>query len=127
MIVLNQLPPTEKNALWNLFSGAPRQVRFGAGHYHWHRGDHSTITNQLDETYVQEGMIMPYTYEDFYRDWIDEHKDQLLKRVAPEDMLKYLSPEEIFKRFSVEERLKGLSPEEIETYLNTLREQHSSN
>jgi hypothetical protein len=65
------------------------------------------------------GVIMPYTMEDFERDFTEEH-------------LHLLSPETIFSRFSPEQRLKGLPPEEIlkrlpseviEIYLSKLKNQ----
>jgi len=61
---------------------------------------------------------MPYTFEDFYRDLIDEHKEELLKRITLDDLVKSLAPEEILKR---------LSPEDIEAYLQKLRVQQSDN
>jgi hypothetical protein len=53
---------------------------------------------------------MPYTWEDFRRDYTREH----LSLLPPEERLQGLSPEE---------RLQGLSPEEIKAYLEKLERQ----
>ncbi len=69
---------------------------------------------------------MPYTMEDFNRDFTRDH----LHLLPPEERLRGLPPETVFKQFSPEERLKGLaletifnqfSPEIIETYLSKLK------
>ena len=52
---------------------------------------------------------MPYTMEDFRRDYLKEH----LKDLTPDERLEGLSPDE---------RLEGLSPEYIEKYLKRLRQ-----
>jgi hypothetical protein len=88
----------------------------------------STVINQLFENYQLEGIAMPYTMEDFQRDYIKEHIDvltpeEILQRFSPEDRLKGLSPEEILKRFSLDDRLKGISLEEIQQYLKKFRDQ----
>lgn len=136
ILVLGEMPPTEQNAMWELFSGVPRNVRYGAAHYQWHRADHSTITNQLYQTYAEEGMIMPYTFDDFYRDFIDEHwkelvkrvpAEKLLKEISPDDVVKVMTPEEILKRIEPDEILKCLAPDDIEAYLQKLRAQQSNN
>ena len=69
---------------------------------------------------------MPYTMEDFNRDFTREHlhllpPEDLLKGLLPEERLRGLTPETIFKQFSPEERLKGLPPEMIEAYLSQLK------
>lgn len=127
VIVLSEIPPTPNNAVWDLFSGVPRIVQYGAAHYHWHRGDHSTITNQLYATYAEEGLIMPYTYTDYYRDYTQEILADLLQAVSPEELLKNISLDDRLKGLSAEERLKGLTPEEIERYWRKLRPQPTTN
>lgn len=56
---------------------------------------------------------MPYTMDDFHRDFLLEHTHEL----PPEERLKGLPPEE---------RLKGLSVEEIRAYLQALLKQSES-
>ncbi len=55
---------------------------------------------------------MPYTMEDFRRDYAKEH----LKDLTLDERLEGLSAKELLQRFSLEERLEGLSPEQIENY-----------
>ncbi len=50
---------------------------------------------------------MPYTFEDFERDYVLEH-------------IHKLPPDEVFKRFSTDERLKGLSADDFLKSLSVL-------
>jgi hypothetical protein len=61
---------------------------------------------------------MPYTIEDFRRDYVRKY----LHRMTVEERLAGLSLGEIVQQLSPEERLAGLSPEEVEAYLKRLRE-----
>jgi hypothetical protein len=99
----------KRNTVWQLFSGIAEQVRFGVSNYHWRRSDHSTIIKGLYEYYQVEGIAMPITWEDYYKDFTKRH-------------LYYLTPEERLKGLPVEERLKGLSAKEIEAYLKKQRQ-----
>jgi hypothetical protein len=76
--------------------------------------------------YKIEGIIMPYTWDDYYR----ERRQEILEQLTPEERLKGLSTKELLKRVPVEDRLKGLptemllkrlSAKEIEAYLKKLR------
>jgi hypothetical protein len=100
VVVARQLPEAEHNALLHLFSAARKQVDYGASQYRQRSKDTSTLLRQLLQSYEGEGIAMPYTMEDFRRDYVKEHLQQL----------------------SPEERLEGLSVEEIENYLRKLRE-----
>ncbi len=73
VLVLSEMPQAEHNALWHLFSGIQEQVAYGAVHYRNRTSEMSTILNQLFENYHVEGLEMPYTMEDFRRDYIREH------------------------------------------------------
>ncbi len=128
LIVLSRVSLTEHNAFWLLFSGQEQGFVYGDQHYHWHQPSERALLNQLYQLYQREGVIMPYTMEDFERDFTREH----LHLLPPEERLKGLSAETIFQRFSPEERLqglppeerlKGLSPEIIEAYLAQLKDQ----
>lgn len=139
LIVLSQIPQTPNNALWQLFSAIPERVQYGTAQYRWHSPDHSTTVYQLYEFYKLEGLVMSYTYEDFYRDFTKDHLDKLtpeerLKGLSTDERLKGLSIDDLFQVFSVEEILKVLSmeelvqkllekvsPEELETYLKKHR------
>ena len=58
-------------------------------------------------------MGLPYTMEDFRRDYLKEHLEEL----SPEERLEGLSPEK---------RLEGLSVEGIERFLEKLKGTQSS-
>ncbi len=76
--------------------------------------------------YRVEGIAMPYTWDDFER----EYKQEVLEQLTPRERLKGLSAEVRLKGLPVEARLKGLSNEallkrlsaaEIEAYLKKLQ------
>jgi hypothetical protein len=109
VIVLNEVATVTRNALWELFSGEPPKIAFGAKHYRWRQPDHNTVLQALYYRYHQTGVTMTYTFEDFRHDLALE----LVKELPPEERLKGLSPEELLKQLTPEERLKGLPPEEL--------------
>ncbi len=108
IIVLNQIPKKEHNALWNVFSAEKERIIYGSEHYQIRSENTSTILNQLFAKYQLEGIDMPYTMEDFKHDVALEH-------------LSSLSPEERLQGLSVERRLQGMSIEELEAYLEQLK------
>ncbi len=117
IIVLSEIPRSEHNALWHLFSGVGEQVAWGAAHYRKHIGDMSTVINELFDNYQLEGVQMSYTIEDFRRDVTREHIDLL----STDERLRGLPPEE---------RLRSLSAEEIRDYLAKLEsdeQKHKTN
>jgi hypothetical protein len=127
LIILSRIPTVKKNALWLLFSGKGEEFVYGNQHYQWCRLSEKAVLNQLYELYQAQEVIMPYTIEDFNRDFTREHlhllppeerlkglpPEERLKGLPPEERLKGLPPESIFEQFSPEERLKGLPPESI--------------
>jgi hypothetical protein len=128
VIVANELPRTENNALLHLLSASPEQVRYGVAHYRQRAEETSTLLDQLYQGYQREGLAMPYTMEDFRCEYILEHLAELppdvrrkaLQRLSAVELLEALSPEErreALKALSPEERLADLSPEVIEEYL----------
>ena len=99
IIVLSRIPEEPRNALWHLFSAKPDTVAFGVSEYRW-RTPVSSAINELFRKYKMEGIIaMPYTIEDFQRDYVREHIDKL-------------SPDEVLEKFSADERLRGISSDE---------------
>ena len=104
LVVAAELPQEERNALLHLFSAAPEQVQYGATHYRLQSADTSSIVCQLFADYRLEGLTMPYTIEDWRRDFTREHMQD----------------------FTVEERLAGLPAEQIEAYLKRLRKKRST-
>ncbi len=109
LIVLSEIPRKKRNAIWHLFSGISKDVEFAAGRYRKHTSEMSTIIYQLFENYKLEGIIdMPYTMENFKKDFVKNHLD-------------VLSSDEVLKRYSPDDRLKGLSLEEIQEYLKRIQ------
>ncbi len=136
ILVLNRLPLEQRNAVMAFFSFDADKVRFALDHYQWHQDDCSTVINQLLEKYALEGIAMPYTMEQFKKEYIKAHlheldpdeilarfdaekrlegldPEQRLKGLNPEQRFKGLNPDEILSRFDSEQRLKGLDPDEI--------------
>ncbi len=132
VIVLSRIEPSEKNAPWLMFSAESEKVRYGAASYRWN-SPVSGIINKLFKKYQNEGVLMPYTLEDFQQEIKEEvlksltEKDieKLLQRLKPEDLIKRFKPEERLKGLKPEERFKGLSPEEIEAYLKKIKKSKS--
>ncbi len=130
IIVLNEVSREEHNSFWHLFSAVPANIQYGAAHYRQRTDDASTILNHVFKNYQQEGVVMPYTIEDFRRDVAKEY----LSTLSPEERLAGLSSEEIeallerlkrpgreresytiedFRRDFTKEHLDLLSPEEV--------------
>jgi hypothetical protein len=126
IVVTSQLSEEEHNAILHLFSASAERVRFAAAHYRHRSPDTSTLLQTLFDHYKVEGYPMPYTMEDFRKDFIQEYRNELLEAMTAEERLGGLTPEERLKGLGVEERLKGLSPEEIEAFLRTLKSDQDS-
>jgi hypothetical protein len=129
VVVAGQLPQTEHNAMLHLFSASAGQVEYGARHYRRQSDETSTLLNTLFERYAGEGLIMPYTMEDFRRDYILKHFNNLtidelqkalegLSEEARRQVLEGMSAEDRLQGLSPEDRLAGLSVEEIERILH---------
>jgi len=117
LIVLSEIPRKKENAIWHLFSGIAEDVEFAASYYREHNSEMSTIICQLFKTYKLEGFDMPYTMEDFQRDFVMDNLDIL----SPDEVLKRYSPDERLRGISPDERLRGLSPKEIKEYLERIQ------
>lgn len=112
VIVLNEVPQSERNALWRMFSNVVEGVQYGARNYPWRNLEHSSIVNELYKHYHVEVPPMPYSWNEYYIDKALEQEDQLLARMPIEKRLKGVKTVELLKR---------LPPEEIEAYLKKLR------
>jgi len=110
LIVVRQIERSKRNAFWLLFSGKAQQFVYAEQHYQWHCPAERAVLNQLYEWYKQRGVVMPYTMEDFTREFTEEH-------------LHLLPPEKVLRQFSLEQRLEGLSLDEISAYLESLKNQ----
>jgi hypothetical protein len=116
IVVLRQLPETDHNAVLHLLSALPEKVRYAVSHYRQRSIETSTLLDQLFEGYQREGVAMPYTMEDFrreyrlarFRELTTEQRREYLKDATPQERLEGLSPEEV---------LQILPREKIEEYL----------
>jgi hypothetical protein len=104
LVVVNQLPRKEHNAILHMFSASDELLAYGTQHYHIRSAETSSLLLQLLQRYRKEALTMPDMLEDFTRETID----RLLKELPVEKRLEGLS---------AEERLEGLSDEEIERIL----------
>lgn len=110
LVVVHQLPQTEHNALLHLFSARQEAIDYGRRHYRPQSPMTSQFLGQLWGQYRQEGLVMPYTVEDFRREVIEDLlKDPEVMRL----MLQKVPSEEKLKGLTAEERLKGLTREEL--------------
>jgi hypothetical protein len=116
LIVINQLPETESNAILHVFSNNGELLRYGVKHYHVRSSETSTILYDLLLKYRQENPIMPDALEEFTRQTID----RLLRELPPEKRLEGLSLKERLGDLSPEKILEGLSPEKREAMLRLL-------
>jgi hypothetical protein len=110
IVVVAELPRTENNALLHLLSASADQVRYGAQNYQQRAADTSTLICKLFE---HEGMPMPYTMEDFKREFTIEH-------------LKELTTEERVAGLAIEEVMKVFPPAAIKQYLKRTKQQPGS-
>ena len=99
VLVLNEVPVEDQNAIWNLFSAERKRIEFGAARYRDRPSDASSLLKLLYLNYQKEG-IMPYSTKDFWRDLTKAHLDSL----SPDERLAGMSPDE---------RLAGMSPDEL--------------
>ncbi len=122
LIVTSEISKQEQNALWHLYSGVADNFAYGNSHYRWHHSKGKQLLNQLYELYLKEEVVMPYTWEDFDRDYAKAHVHLLspqerLSGLPVEERLSGLPVEEVFKHF-------GLPPEVIKEYLSEHKKPH---
>jgi len=113
VVVIQQLPQEEHNAMLHLFSARREQLRYATEHYRPRSKETSTLLYELFLAY-KEDPEMAAQLEEFVRQSIDE----LLKKLPPEKRLEGLSPEE---------RLQGLSPEELRVVLEAAQRRLRAN
>lgn len=119
LIVTNQVEEIERNAVWQLFSATPEHVKYGASHYQWHSDELSTILYELYQRYRLEGIAMPYTVNDFYREFTKSHLDWL----NVQERLNGISPEELLDTLLSGDFLAHVSPEKRDQFVQKLRHQ----
>lgn len=131
VVVAGELPREPRNAPLHLFSAQPALIEFGGRTYERRSEDTSGLLVQLFEGFQAEGFAMPFTMEDFRRQFVKEHfpqlspteKEEVLQALPPkerQEVLRTLPPEERLAGLPPEERLAGLSEEQIRRYLERL-------
>ncbi len=111
VVVARQLPETGNNAPMLMFTDDKERIRFGRSHYQQRSEWTSSLLGQLFEKHVGEGVMMPYTVEDFLAEYGVTHQ----KKLSPEQL------RQAMRKLSVEQLLQELSPEQLEL----LRQQQS--
>jgi hypothetical protein len=98
IIVLNEIEREKKNAIWHLFAGRKKQVRFGFEKYEYKNKELSTLNSKLITQYLLEVSKMPYTINDYKRDFAREITKYLtlseLEAIVEEQKKSKLSPRE---------------------------------
>jgi hypothetical protein len=117
IVVAADLPQVEHNAALHLFSASGKQFQFGRAHYHMRSPLTSTLLYQLFRGYQVEGVPMPITLEEFYRDWVAKNLDKILADASPEQRVAGLTPEQ---------RTRDVSTEELERLLEQRRAAEAS-
>ena len=122
ILIPSEMPELSQNALWDIFSHSKTRVEHGLSTYHWNLEQSRSLLNQFSEYYQIKGDLMPYTLDDFTKEYVQDHlhvlsPEERLRNLSPEERLKDLSPEACLKPFSLKERLKDFSSEEIRAYL----------
>jgi hypothetical protein len=112
LIVLRDLPRAEHNAPLHLFSAVRDQVEYAQGHYRRRSAETSSLIQHLLIRYQHEGLVMPYTMEDFRR----EVRKEVVESLTADEL------KQLLQKLPAKERLEGLSKAEIEKYLKTLDE-----
>jgi hypothetical protein len=118
VVVVNQLPREEHNALLHLFSASAELFAYGARHYRIRSAETSSLLLQLFQRYREEDLTMPDKLEEFTRETIDHLLKELpvekrLEGVPAEKRLEGVPAEKRLEGLSAEKRLEGLSPEEM--------------
>jgi hypothetical protein len=116
IIVANQLPQEEHNAMLHLFSAREELLRYGREHYRPHSQETSSLLFQLFKAYSEEA-DMSDKLQEFVRETIDE----MLKSLPAEELRKRLSPEERVKGLSADELVRVLPPETLEALARKLK------
>jgi hypothetical protein len=137
VVVAGELSREPHNAPLHLFSASAELVGFASGTYQQRSEHTSRLLRQLFEKFQGEGVVMPYTMEDFERQYFVEHfpkltaeqRSKLLQSLSPKDcraIVQSLSSEErraFLELLSAAERqeiLQSLSPAKRRELLESL-------
>jgi hypothetical protein len=119
VVVAGELSQEPHNAPLHLFSARPALVAFGGRAYGRRSEDTSGLLAQLFQGFQAEGFPMPFTMDDFRRQFTKEHFPEL-SATEQAELLRKLPPEkreDVIQSLPPEERLAGLTPEQIQEYL----------
>ena len=109
VIVVQELPLAEQNALLHLFSTRVKQVRYAREHYKPRTQEMTTLFYDLINLYTEDSKM-----SDALKQYARERIKELLKKVPAEERLEGIPPEKLVERLSVEDVFKAFSPEQIE-------------
>jgi hypothetical protein len=121
VVVVNELPQENQNAMLHLFSAQDKLIRYGQEHYHPHSSGTSTLLLQLLNAYSEDQSMHP-KLEEFERQSLDD----ILKKLSPEKLRNFLPVEERLKGLSADEMIQALSPEMLEALTRRLESNGSS-
>ena len=93
IVVLNRLPLDAQNSPLHLFSGQDERVGFGATNFFPRTDVISTMLMRVFDKYRSEGVEMPQTNEEWRREFVREHLEDL----SPQERLRDLSPTELIQ------------------------------
>jgi hypothetical protein len=119
VVVAGELPREPHNAPLHLFSARTGLIDFGRRAYRLHSPTASGLLVELFADFQAEGLAMPFTIEDFNRQFVQKHFAELAPQERVEALRK-LPPEErkdVIKSLPPEERLADLTDEQIRQYL----------
>jgi hypothetical protein len=102
VVVAGELPRESHNAPLHLFSAARDLIAFGGSAYRQHSERTSRLLMQLFERFQGEGLAMPYTMEDFDRQFAKEHFSKLT-REEQGDVLRKMPVDELLTLLSAEQ------------------------
>jgi hypothetical protein len=112
IVVVNELPQEEQNAMLHLFSPQDDLLRYGQAHYHPHSQETRTLLLKLLRAYAEDP-----TMSDKLKEFVRQTIDELLTSLPSEERLKGMSAEEV---------LRALSPEAREALIRQLKPNGSS-
>ncbi len=115
ILVISRMPQSDANSIFQLFSGDRERVVDAQKKFKLQSKLTSSLVLQLLEKYRTEGTIMPYTLEDFDRDF----KRSFVSKLTPAERVADLSPEERLRGLPAEDRLEGLSADELRKVAET--------
>jgi hypothetical protein len=103
VVVAGELPREPHNAPLHLFSASAELVEFGSGSYQRRSADTSGLLVQLFDRFRTEGLAMPFTMEDFRRQFAKENfskltpqeKREALEALPADELLQVLSPKQL--------------------------------